>query len=115
MKIKFKDFLYKIFLTLLAIAIPVMLCLYAIEAKKYTTLRDVLATMNAADIAALFEDLEELYVRRLFRLLPKELAADTFVEMEPDTQELLIKGFSDDELKEIIDELYVDDAVDLVE
>ena len=84
-------------------------------AKKYATLRDVLTVMNAADIAALFEDLEEVYVTRLFRLLPKELAADTFVEMEPDTQELLIKGFSDNELKEVIDELYVDDAVDLVE
>ncbi|MCR5703775.1 MAG: magnesium transporter [Eubacterium sp.] len=84
-------------------------------AKKYATLRDVLATMNAPDIASLFEDLEEVYVTRLFRLLPKELAADTFVEMDSDTQELLIKGFSDNELKEVIDELYVDDAVDLVE
>ena len=51
----------------------------------------------------------------LFRLLPKELAAETFVEMEPDAQELLIRGFSDSELKEVIDELYVDDAVDIVE
>lgn len=51
----------------------------------------------------------------LFRLLPKELAAETFVEMEPDAQELLIQGFSDSELKEVVDELYLDDAVDLVE
>ena len=51
----------------------------------------------------------------LFRLLPKELAAETFVEMEPEAQELLIRGFSDSELKEVIDELYVDDAVDIVE
>lgn len=51
----------------------------------------------------------------MFRLLPKELAADTFVEMDEESQELLILGFSDRELKEVIDELYVDDAVDLVE
>ena len=51
----------------------------------------------------------------LFRLLPKELAAETFVEMEPDAQELLIRGFSDSELREVLDELYVDDAVDIVE
>ena len=51
----------------------------------------------------------------MFRLLPKELAAETFVEMEPDAQELLIRGFSDSELREVLDELYVDDAVDIVE
>ena len=51
----------------------------------------------------------------LFRLLPKELAAETFVEMDPETQELLIQGFSDNELKDVVDELYVDDAVDIVE
>ena len=51
----------------------------------------------------------------LFRLLPKELAAETFVEMDEDAEEMLITGFSDNELKEVIDELYVDDAVDLVE
>ena len=86
-----------------------------VEAKKYTTLRDILTTMNAADIASLFEDMPEETLPRLFRLLPKELAADTFVEMESETQELLIKGFSDRELKDVVDELYVDDAVDLVE
>jgi magnesium transporter len=51
----------------------------------------------------------------MFRLLPKETAAETFVEMEPDAQELLIRGFSDNELKEVLDELYVDDAADIVE
>ena len=86
-----------------------------IESKKYGTLRDILVTMNAADIAALFEDLEPELLPRLFRLLPKELAADTFVEMDSDSQEMLIKGFSDSELKEVIDELYIDDAVDIVE
>ena len=86
-----------------------------VENKKYSTLRDVLSTMNPADVAAVFEDMDETVLPRLFRLLPKELAAETFVEMEPESQELLIHGFSDAELKEVVDELYVDDAVDLVE
>ena len=86
-----------------------------LEEKKYATLRDVLSSMNPADIAALFSDLEPQRLPFLFRLLPKELAAEAFVEMEPDEQELLIRGFSDNELKEIVDELYVDDAADLVE
>lgn len=83
--------------------------------KKYSPLRDILITMNPSDIAALFDDLEESRIPLMFRLLPKELAAETFVEMEPDAQELLIQGFSDNELKEVLDELYVDDAADLVE
>ena len=86
-----------------------------LEDKKYATLRDILQTMNPADIAAVFNALEEDRIPLLFRLLPKELAAETFVEMEPDDQELLIRSFSDNELKEIVDELYVDDAADLVE
>ena len=72
-------------------------------------------TMNPSDVAGLFRGLEEKQIPLLFRLLPKELAAETFVEMEPDDQELLIQGFSDNELKEVLDELYVDDAADLVE
>ena len=83
--------------------------------KKYATLRDILATMNPSDIAGIFEGLEDKQIPLLFRLLPKELAAETFVEMESEAQELLIQGFSDNELKEILDELYADDAADLVE
>ena len=86
-----------------------------LEEKKYATLRDILVTMNPSDIAALFADLEEKQIPLMFRLLPKEQAAETFVEMEPDQQELLIQGFSDNELKEVLDELYVDDAADIVE
>ena len=89
--------------------------LQMLEDKKYTTVRDILVTMNAADIAAIFSELEEKKLPLSFRLLPKELAAETFVEMEPDQQELLIRTFSDNELKEVLDELYVDDAADLVE
>ena len=86
-----------------------------LEDKKYATLRDILVTMNPSDVAGLFSDLEENQIPLLFRLLPKEQAAETFVEMEPDAQALLIRGFSDNELKEVVSELYVDDAADLVE
>ena len=83
--------------------------------KKYPSLRDILVTMNPSDIAGIFGELEQDRIPLLFRLLPKELAAETFVEMETDAQEMLIRGFSDSELKEVVDELYVDDAVDLIE
>lgn len=86
-----------------------------LDEKKYPTLRDILITMNPSDLAGIFEGMEQERIPLLFRLLPKELAAETFVEMEPEAQELLIRGFSDSELKEVIDELYIDDAVDLVE
>ena len=86
-----------------------------LQEKRFAAIRDVLVTMNPADIAAVFNGVQKEHLPLLFRLLPKELAAETFVEMEPETQELLIHGFSDSELHEVVDELYVDDAVDLVE
>ena len=86
-----------------------------LDEKKYQTLKDVLGTMNGADIAAVFEDLDEERTPLLFRLLPKELAAETFAELSPEIQEQLITGFSDKELRELVSELYVDDAADLVE
>ena len=86
-----------------------------LEEKKFNTLRDILTTMKPYDIAAIFEELQDEKTPILFRILPKELAAETFVEMDDETQEFLIHGFSDSELKEIVDELFVDDAVDLIE
>lgn len=86
-----------------------------LEEKKYSTLRDILITMMPYDIAAVFEEMQDEKTTILFRLLPKELAAETFVEMDEDTQEFLIHGFSDSELKEVVDELFLDDAVDLIE
>ena len=86
-----------------------------LEEKKYAALRDVLVTMNPADVAEVFSDLKEQQIPLLFRMLPKELAAEAFAEMEAEEQELLIRGFSDNELKEILDELYADDAADLAE
>ena len=86
-----------------------------LDEKKYSTLRDILTTMKPFDIAAVFEELQDEKTPILFRILPKELAAETFVEMDEDTQEFLIHGFSDNELKEVVDELFGDDAVDLIE
>lgn len=86
-----------------------------LDDKKYKTLRDILTTMNAFDIAEMFGDMHDSKIQILFRMLPKELAADVFVEMDEDTQEFLIKGFSDSELKEVVDELSADDAVDIIE
>ena len=83
--------------------------------KKYTTVRDILVTMNPPDVAAVFAGCEPEQMPLLFRLLPKELAAESFVEMEPEEQEALIRGISDSELKQVMAELYVDDAVDIVE
>lgn len=83
--------------------------------KKYPAVRDIMATMNPADIAAVFGEIEQERLPLIFRLLPKELAAESFAEMEPDTQEYLIHCFSDKELREVVDELYVDDAVELIE
>ena len=86
-----------------------------LDDKKFSTLRDILVTMKPYDIAAVFENLQDEKMPILFRILPKELAAETFVEMDDETQEFLIHGFSDSELKEVVDELFVDDAVDLIE
>ena len=83
--------------------------------KRYAELRDLLLPLEAADIALLLEDLGEEAMPLIFRLLPKELAAEVFVELDSDEQELLIRGFSNTELKEVLDELYLDDTVDIVE
>ena len=83
--------------------------------KRYADLRDLLLPLEAADIAQLFADLEEKDLPLAFRLLPKEQAAEVFVELDSDQQELLIQGFSNTELKEVLDELYLDDTVDIVE
>ena len=86
-----------------------------LEEKKYAALRDFLVTMNPADVAEFFSGLTEKQIPLLFRLLPKEMAAECFAEMEPDEQEVLILGFSDNELRLLLEELYADDAADLVE
>ena len=83
--------------------------------KKYALLKPLLADLEPVDLAEIFSELDEEDLPILFRLLPKELAAETFVEMNSTQQQLLIRSFSDKELKLIIDDLFVDDTVDLIE
>ncbi|CDE06520.1 magnesium transporter [Anaerotruncus sp. CAG:390] len=86
-----------------------------IEEKKYQSLRDVLLTAQPVDLAAALAEMPPQDLSLLFRLLPKDEAADTFVEMDADSREELIRGFSDSELRDILNELYLDDTVDLIE
>ena len=82
---------------------------------KYAVVREQLVDMEPADVALLLSEFSEDRLPILFRLLPKELAAETFVEMDNDQQELLIRSFSDTELKEVLEEMYLDDTVDVIE
>ena len=83
---------------------------------RYAELKPIVAEMNEVDMALVFGELssrDELTV--LFRLLPKDLAAEVFVELERDTQETLLRAMNDRELKAVMDELFLDDTVDLIE
>lgn len=86
-----------------------------LKQRNFFELKKLLETLNPADIASLFDEISTEDVLLVFRLLPKETAADTFVELDNDNQEYLIKAFSDEELKEVLDLLFVDDTADLVE
>lgn len=83
--------------------------------KKYSDIKATLTEINPADIAVLFDAFAKEQQLLLFRLLPKEEAAETFVELDNETQEALIRAFSDTELREVLDELYLDDTVDIIE
>ena len=96
-------------------AIYEKLCFY-FETRKFADLRILLLDMEPFDIARFMEDnLDEKEQLRFFRLLPKELASDVFVEIESDIQENLIKAFTDKELKEVVDDMFLDDTVDVIE
>lgn len=86
-----------------------------IKEKKISELRKILESINSADFPSLFEKISEEYRLIIYRLLPKEKATEVFVELDPDLQEILINGFSDKELKGVIDELFMDDTADLIE
>lgn len=86
-----------------------------LEEKKFSQAGMLAKDWNPADAAALLEELPELKMPVLFRLLPKELAADTFAYMSPEAQEVLVRGFSDRELDEVMEQLFLDDAVDMIE
>jgi len=89
---------------------------FCFENRKFADLRIALLDMEPADIALFMEDnLEDKEQLVFFRLLPKELASDVFVEIDSDTQELLIKAFSDTELKAVIGDMFLDDTVDIIE
>lgn len=86
-----------------------------ITEKKYTRLREIISEMNPADIALLLEEIPQKELPVIFRILPKEPAAEVFVEMDSDTQQFLIEAFSDAELREVLDELFMDDTVDIID
>ena len=87
-----------------------------LEERNYAVLKPLLADMNAIDLAEVFEGTEkDADLLILFRILPKDLAAETFVEMDSDVQQKLIHKLSDRELKAVLDELFLDDTVDLIE
>ncbi len=85
------------------------------EKKELKEIKVVLSELNPADIAEILEEFPDNQRLLFFRLLSKENAAETFVELDPDTQEELIHGISDSELREVLDEIYIDDAVDIIE
>jgi len=84
--------------------------------KKFRQLRDLLSEMNEVDIAEFLDEVEPEQQAVVFRLLPKELAAAVFTYLEDsEDQEKLIGALSDKELREVLDELYLDDTVDIIE
>lgn len=83
--------------------------------RRYKAVRDIFDVMNAVDIALLLSDLEGTDLARAFRLIPKDKAADTFSRMSDHLQAYLVNIFTDRELKTILDDLFVDDTVDLLE
>ena len=89
--------------------------LHLLEEKKFSVLKPLLASMNEIDLAGVFESAKEEDLPVLFRILPKDLAAEMFVEIDRDTQEALLKKLTDKEIKDVMDELFIDDTVDLVE
>lgn len=86
-----------------------------LETKQYTKLRQFLAELNDADIAALMEELDEESLLKVYRILPKDLAADVFSYLEVDSQQMIINSLSDKEAANVIDNLMADDAVDFLE
>lgn len=89
---------------------------FCFETRKFADLRILLLDMEPFDIASFMEsNLDEKEQLMFFRLLPKELASDVFVEIDSDTQEVLIKAFTDKELKAVVDDMFIDDTVDIIE
>lgn len=83
--------------------------------RKYSMLRQMLGNLNAADIALLFDEIDKKEIPLLYRLLPKEEAAETFSYMSRDMQKTLINTLTDRELRAVMDDIFLDDTVDMIE
>lgn len=83
--------------------------------RKLAEIKTIMSTLNPADVANIIENAEGRDVVALFRLLPQELASEAFAYIDSEQQEQLILAFTDRELKEVIDDLFLDDTVDLIE
>ncbi len=86
-----------------------------LESRKYTLLRQTISEMNTTDIATAMSEMEEEDSLKMFRILPKDMAADVFADLELDNQQYIIRSLSDREASNIIDNLMADDATDLLE
>ncbi len=86
-----------------------------IENKKFASLKPILSEMEPVDIAEIINDVDKEKIAVIFRLLPKDLASDVFVEMDNDAQQIIIKTFTESELSRIINDLYSDDTADIIE
>ncbi len=86
-----------------------------LENRRFADVHKMLESVNSADIPSIFDELEEEQIVVVYRLLSKDVAAEVFVELDSDMQEKLINAFTDKELKNVIDDLFMDDTVDLIE
>lgn len=86
-----------------------------LDEKKFAQLRDLLCSVEAADVAQLFEQFPMEEIPLMFRILQKDFATDVFVEMDTELQKSLIEAFTDQELFEVFDDLFMDDTVDIIE
>ena len=86
-----------------------------LDQKNFAETKRMLSEMNAVDLAETLYEIPDDKLALVYRLLPKELAAETFVEMDADQQEFLLNKFNDKEIKDILSELFLDDTVDIIE
>ncbi len=83
--------------------------------KQYKAIKSIFDTMNPVDTAALLPEFDDREVVLLFRLIPKENASMVFTYLEPEEQQLLLEAFTEKELKSIMDDMFIDDTVDVIE
>ena len=86
-----------------------------LEERRFKELKEALENMHPFDIAEMLEDLEDKQMILVFRLLAKDMAAESFTEMNSDMREILLNALTDSEIKEFMDEMYLDDTVDVLE